>query len=198
MQTPASARTHRSIAGSGGVCIGMTTDIRHFRSVLALAAFASLMVALDTLVVSTALSTIRLDLGASIAELEWTVNAYNLSLAVLLNDRRRARRPVRPAAHVRGRPRHLRRRLGGVRAGSRRRHADRSTRRAGRRGGARDAAQPGARRRGVSARAPRQGARHLLRRDGPRGASGPVVGGAIAEGLAWQWTSGSTSRSASL
>jgi EmrB/QacA subfamily drug resistance transporter len=52
--------------------------------VLALASVASLMVALDTLVVSTALSTIRLDLGASIAELEWTVNAYNLSFAVLL------------------------------------------------------------------------------------------------------------------
>jgi EmrB/QacA subfamily drug resistance transporter len=52
--------------------------------VLALASVASLMVALDTLAVSTALSTIRLDLGASIEELEWTVNAYNLSLAVLL------------------------------------------------------------------------------------------------------------------
>ena len=44
----------------------------------------SLMAALDTLVVSTALSTIRLDLGASVEELEWTVNAYNLSFAVLL------------------------------------------------------------------------------------------------------------------
>jgi EmrB/QacA subfamily drug resistance transporter len=52
--------------------------------VLALTSIASLMVALDTLVVSTALTTIRLDLGASIEELEWTVNAYNLSLAVLL------------------------------------------------------------------------------------------------------------------
>jgi EmrB/QacA subfamily drug resistance transporter len=51
---------------------------------LALTAVASLMVTLDTLVVSTALSTIRLDLGASIEELEWTVNAYNLSFAVLL------------------------------------------------------------------------------------------------------------------
>jgi EmrB/QacA subfamily drug resistance transporter len=62
----------------------MTTDVRHSRWVLALASAASLMVALDTLVVTTALSTIRLDLGASIAELEWTVNAYNLSFAVLL------------------------------------------------------------------------------------------------------------------
>ena len=42
------------------------------------------MAALDTLVVSTALSTIRLDLGASVEQLEWTVNAYNLSFAVLL------------------------------------------------------------------------------------------------------------------
>jgi EmrB/QacA subfamily drug resistance transporter len=42
------------------------------------------MAALDTLVVASALSTIRLDLGASIGQLEWTVNAYNLSFAVLL------------------------------------------------------------------------------------------------------------------
>jgi EmrB/QacA subfamily drug resistance transporter len=54
------------------------------RWVLGLAAVASFMVALDTLVVSTALSTIRQDLGASVEQLEWTVNAYNLSFAVLL------------------------------------------------------------------------------------------------------------------
>ena len=42
------------------------------------------MAALDTLVVATALSTIRIDLGASVEALEWTVNAYNLSFAVLL------------------------------------------------------------------------------------------------------------------
>jgi EmrB/QacA subfamily drug resistance transporter len=52
--------------------------------VLGLASAASLMVALDGLVVATALSRIRLDLGASIEELEWTVNAYSLSFAVLL------------------------------------------------------------------------------------------------------------------
>jgi EmrB/QacA subfamily drug resistance transporter len=51
---------------------------------VALTGLGSLMAALDTLVVSTALPTIRLDLGASIEGLEWTVNAYNLSLAVLL------------------------------------------------------------------------------------------------------------------
>src|SRR3954462_3959564 len=60
----------------------MTT--RQSRWVLVLASAASLMVAPDTLVVSTALSTIREDLGASLASLEWTVNAYNLSYAVLL------------------------------------------------------------------------------------------------------------------
>ena len=52
--------------------------------VVALTAIGSLMAALDTLVVSTALSSIRLDLGASVEQLEWTVNAYNLSFAVLL------------------------------------------------------------------------------------------------------------------
>src|SRR5882762_3515917 len=52
--------------------------------VLALTGIGSLMAALDTLVVSTALSTIRLDLHASVEQLEWTVNAYNLSFAVLL------------------------------------------------------------------------------------------------------------------
>ncbi len=52
--------------------------------VLVLAASASFMVSLDALVVATALSTIRRDLGVSIEELEWTVNAYTLSFAVLL------------------------------------------------------------------------------------------------------------------
>ena len=52
--------------------------------VLGVSAVASLMVALDMLVVTTALSTIRLHLGASAEQLEWTVNAYTLTFAVLL------------------------------------------------------------------------------------------------------------------
>jgi EmrB/QacA subfamily drug resistance transporter len=52
--------------------------------VLALASAASFMAALDSLVVTTALGSIRADLGASIEMLQWTVNAYNLSFAVLL------------------------------------------------------------------------------------------------------------------
>ncbi|MDX6603905.1 MAG: hypothetical protein QOF23_414 [Solirubrobacterales bacterium] len=52
--------------------------------VLVLASAAGFMATLDTLVVTTALTTIRLDLGASVDQLEWTVNAYNLSFAVML------------------------------------------------------------------------------------------------------------------
>jgi EmrB/QacA subfamily drug resistance transporter len=52
--------------------------------VVVLTAIGSLMAAIDTLVVSTALSTIRIDLHATVEQLEWTVNAYNLSFAVLL------------------------------------------------------------------------------------------------------------------
>src|SRR5262245_45929681 len=42
------------------------------------------MVTLDNLVVTTALPVIREDLNASIENLEWTVNAYTLTFAVLL------------------------------------------------------------------------------------------------------------------
>jgi EmrB/QacA subfamily drug resistance transporter len=45
---------------------------------------ALFMVVLDNLVVTTALPSIRTDLGATIQQLEWTVNAYTLSYAVLL------------------------------------------------------------------------------------------------------------------
>src|SRR5436190_9441522 len=45
---------------------------------------ALVMVTLDNLVVTTALPVIRKDLGAGIEGLEWTVNAYTLTFAVLL------------------------------------------------------------------------------------------------------------------
>src|SRR3954467_1899468 len=54
------------------------------RWVVVLTAIGSLMAALDTLVVSTALNTIRLDLGAAVEQLEWTVNAYTRGCAGLL------------------------------------------------------------------------------------------------------------------
>jgi len=51
---------------------------------LAIVSIALFMTALDNLVVGVALPSIRLDLGGSIEMLEWTVNAYTLTFAVLL------------------------------------------------------------------------------------------------------------------
>jgi len=50
----------------------------------AITSIALFMVTLDNLVVSTALPVIRRDLHATIQGLEWTVNAYTLTFAVLL------------------------------------------------------------------------------------------------------------------
>jgi EmrB/QacA subfamily drug resistance transporter len=52
--------------------------------VLGVTALASFMMALDAQVITTAFATIRADLGASVETLQWTVNAYNLTFAVLL------------------------------------------------------------------------------------------------------------------
>lgn len=49
-----------------------------------LTSIASFMVVLDTSVVSTSLSTMQRELGASLEALEWIVNAYILCFAVLL------------------------------------------------------------------------------------------------------------------
>jgi len=51
---------------------------------LAAMCFALFMIMLDNTVVNVALPSIQTDLGASISGLEWTVNAYTLSFAVLL------------------------------------------------------------------------------------------------------------------
>jgi EmrB/QacA subfamily drug resistance transporter len=51
---------------------------------LILTSAASFMMILDAIVVVTALGAIRTDLGASLEALEWILNAYNLSFAVLL------------------------------------------------------------------------------------------------------------------
>src|SRR3954454_13329137 len=50
----------------------------------ALTSAAAFMVTLDNLVVTTAIPVIRRDLHAGIGGLEWTVNAYTLTFAVLL------------------------------------------------------------------------------------------------------------------
>jgi EmrB/QacA subfamily drug resistance transporter len=60
----------------------MTSTRRNWT--LAIVSIALFMAVLDNLVVSVALPTIRASLGASVQSLEWTVNAYVLSFAVLL------------------------------------------------------------------------------------------------------------------
>jgi EmrB/QacA subfamily drug resistance transporter len=51
---------------------------------IAITSLALFMVSLDNLVVTTALPVIRHSLHASLSQLEWTVNAYTLTFAVLL------------------------------------------------------------------------------------------------------------------
>ncbi len=61
-----------------------TTASRRNAWTLAIVSIGLFMVVLDNLVVSIALPSIHRDLGASIQSLEWTVNAYVLTFAVLL------------------------------------------------------------------------------------------------------------------
>ena len=71
---------------------------------LAIVSVALFMVTLDNLVVTNGPAvSIREDLGASLEQLEWTVNAYTLKLRGLPADRRGARRSLRPPARVRRR-----------------------------------------------------------------------------------------------
>ncbi|MGH3178588.1 MAG: hypothetical protein ACRDPF_32530, partial [Streptosporangiaceae bacterium] len=46
---------------------------------LALAGMGAFISALDIVVVATALPTMQAHLGASLADLEWTINAYSLA-----------------------------------------------------------------------------------------------------------------------
>ncbi|MEU1982798.1 DHA2 family efflux MFS transporter permease subunit [Nocardia sp. NPDC019395] len=62
------------------------TAIRHrpLAAVLAAVGIPMFMVTLDNLVVTNALPVIRTELGASLSDLQWFVNAYTLSFAALL------------------------------------------------------------------------------------------------------------------
>src|SRR5438445_12884469 len=64
----------------GGTVSAKTRTIWTF----AITSAAVFMATLDNLVVTTALPVIRKDLHATIQSLEWTVNAYTLTFAVLL------------------------------------------------------------------------------------------------------------------
>ncbi|MFG2058701.1 MFS transporter [Micromonospora sp. NPDC048930] len=54
------------------------------RATLILASLGSFLAALDVVVVATALPVLQRDLGAGLADLEWTINAYNLVFACLM------------------------------------------------------------------------------------------------------------------
>src|SRR5882672_1364125 len=51
---------------------------------LILASVGAFMAALDVVIVSTALPTLQTELHASLSDLEWTINAYNLVFACLI------------------------------------------------------------------------------------------------------------------
>jgi EmrB/QacA subfamily drug resistance transporter len=59
-------------------------DRRLTIATFAITSLALFMTSLDNLVVTTALPVIKDSLGASLSQLEWTVNAYTLTFAVLL------------------------------------------------------------------------------------------------------------------
>jgi EmrB/QacA subfamily drug resistance transporter len=60
-----------------------TTELRRGWT-LALASLGAFMSALDVVVVSTALPTLHTQLGATLPDLEWTINAYNLVFGCLM------------------------------------------------------------------------------------------------------------------
>ena len=155
---------------------------------LAVTSAALFMASLDNLVVTTALPSIRDHLHASLQGLQWTVNAYTLTFAVLLLTGASARRAVRPPPDVRHRPGRVHRRVGGRRARARHRLAGRRAGRAGRRGRHRSipltltllSAAVTPQRRGLAL-----GAWGAV--GGLAIAIGPLVGGAVVEGASWQW-----------
>jgi len=68
--------------------------------VLVIACMAQFMVVLDATVVNVALPSIQRDLHSSFPTVQWVVNAYLLSFAILLATRRTARRHLRAPAHL--------------------------------------------------------------------------------------------------
>ena len=124
----------------------------------------------------------------ALSRLEWTVNAYTLTFAVLLLTGAALGDRLRAPAHVRDRPRHLHARVGRGCARAVDRRARRRARRAGHRRRDRDAADADdplrrrARRSGAVSRSARWGGI-----SGLAVAFGPLVGGAVVSGISWHW-----------
>jgi len=146
---------------------------------------------LDNLVVTTALPVIRERLHTGLAGLEWTVNRLHARLRGALVTGRRARGPVRTttALRVRHRPLHVRIGSIGARAKCRRAESAPVRSRASRRVHRAALTHVVV---GVGARAPAESSRSGSgeRSAGSPIAIGPLVGGAIVEGVSLQWISG--------
>ena len=160
--------------------------------------FGLFMIMLDNTVVNVALPSIRDDLGISVSELEWVVNAYALTFGVLLLSGGKLADLLGRRRDLHRRPGHLHRRLALVRARRRRRVADRRPHRPGRR---RRADEPGDtldHHRHLPAAAARNGDRHLGRRLGARPRDRPRSSAACSpRRSAGAGSSSSTSRSVS-
>src|SRR4051812_22352888 len=87
-QSQSSGRIREVIRRRSGIAAAKpaaaTARQPHAGWTFAIVSAALFMVVLDNLVVTTALPSIRASLGATIQSLEWTVNAYTLTYAVLL------------------------------------------------------------------------------------------------------------------
>ena len=144
-------------------------DNARLRWVVVLTAVGSFMAALDTLVVASALSTIRHDLGASLTRPRVDGQRLQPQLRRAAGAGRGARRPARPGPDVRRRAGPLRAGLGRLRA---RRQRGALVAHAGRAGSRRrrgDDPGPGAAHLGVPGGAARRGARAVQRGDRNRG-----------------------------
>src|ERR1700710_1619088 len=75
----------QSSNSSGGAAVSTTTvSVSAASATLAAAVLGFFVVTLDVVVVNVALPSIRRDLGASIAGLQWVVDGYTLMFAALL------------------------------------------------------------------------------------------------------------------
>ena len=158
------------------------------RWVLGLTSIGSVVVALDVLVVAAALTTIRHDLDASVEQLEWTMNAYSLSFAMLMLTAAALGDRLGPAAYVRGRPGAVRR-VASVGVRCRRRGALLIAARTVQGVGA-AVVMPLAMSLLGAAFPPERRGWAIGVFSGLTGLAvlgGPMIGGAVTEGLAWQW-----------
>jgi hypothetical protein len=74
----------RLIRSPAAMSADVTAGPPHRGWTLLLASMGVFMAALDALVVATALPVLRIELGATRSDLEWTVNTYNLAFACMI------------------------------------------------------------------------------------------------------------------